>query len=84
MRLSSTSSSLILATLAVSSSSVALAAPTEPGALDEAMPHSASDLQIIAMAGRSEQAVSGLDPTPMSDSDPIAGEPLPQGHNYRS
>ncbi|PIL31335.1 hypothetical protein GSI_06033 [Ganoderma sinense ZZ0214-1] len=71
MRLSSTSSSLILATLAVSSSSIALAAPTEPGALDESMAHSPSELQIIAMSGRSEQVASGLDPAPTSESDPI-------------
>ncbi|KAI1793072.1 hypothetical protein LXA43DRAFT_278975 [Ganoderma leucocontextum] len=64
MRLSSTTSSLFLATLAVSSSSTALAAPTEPNALDEAIDHSSSNLQLIAMAGRSGQVTANLGQTP--------------------
>ncbi|EJF67289.1 hypothetical protein DICSQDRAFT_165119 [Dichomitus squalens LYAD-421 SS1] len=57
MRLSTTSSSLFLAALAMSSSSAALAAPTEPDAGEHAMVSStSSSMRSIVMAGRAETA----------------------------
>ncbi|OJT09583.1 hypothetical protein TRAPUB_13960 [Trametes pubescens] len=48
------SSSLFLATLAISSSSSTLAAPTEPGSLDTTAPPSSSSFRSLAMIGRED------------------------------
>ena len=57
MRFSTTSSSLLLATLAISASSTALAAPTEPEAGEQAMvPSSSSNFRSIAMLGHRDTA----------------------------
>ncbi|KAH9849204.1 hypothetical protein C2E23DRAFT_862064 [Lenzites betulinus] len=57
MRISQ-SSSLFLATLAISSSSSTLAAPTEPGSLDTTGLSSSSSIRSLAMAGRAGDSMS--------------------------